>query len=555
MSREYHFPIVEGLARGLRQYDYNSRNSQLLTQARNVLVGPFGLRALEDLTSPFKESDGTDHIPSAIAFPFPQIFVGENITLLAYANAIYSVDTTTEDYFEATKLAIFNVAGDAEAIIPTSTEPWHFVDLKDYWMLTNPDATVYKFHKEGVVSGGVDLVKTQSNVQISTACTHKGRILIGGFESSPFWSASWTSLWTYWLAKAGANYKFDATIDAPGENFVMWSSIGGGDVPQMLFDPDYFTGFLGVIPNNPAYNDEEPYVMQLLKRNELGWVPIPFQGRVQVLKPLGDNVVAYSENGVTLLTQVSEPYPTFGVVKLLGVGVQSRSVVAGDAKEHVFLAKDGKLYRLSGAGAIEELGYKECFSSWITDEDRIMASFQESDRKYFFSGYSTIGDIALGGEGCYVLTRSGMSSMGAFANVISISELNGTVGAIAVERGVSYDWFDVVVQTDVIDLGKRGLKQIMRVELGLDSSNTSENVDFQVYVSYRDSRSGSFSEEGPYKINDEGVAFPEVTGSDFKIKVVIDVTQSGSGNSYDGFKLDYMNIWYQIVDKRYVRGL
>jgi hypothetical protein len=99
--------------------------------------------------------------------------------------------------------------------------------------------------------------------------------------------------------------------------------------------------------------------------------------------------------------------------------------------------------------------------------------------------------------------------------------------------------------SDTIDFRLRGMKTIETLEFGLDSgSDVYAGVNFKYdYVKNNIYRSGTLK-----PVSYEGVVYPGVTASDFRIKLKLT-------DYRDGLKLDYVNVKWKFPDKRSVRGL
>lgn len=78
----------DGLTKGLRAEDFNPRNTQALTECKNLRVTPGGLVPYIELTNTINS------LPTPVV-PFPQILKGKNIVLVVDKGAIYELDVST----------------------------------------------------------------------------------------------------------------------------------------------------------------------------------------------------------------------------------------------------------------------------------------------------------------------------------------------------------------------------------------------------------------------------------------------------------------------------
>ena len=545
MGTEYHVTIDDGLRRGLKPYQGSMRNSELLTQATNVEIRETGLVGLEDIENPFAS------YPEVVSYPFPQLFIGKGVTLLVYETSIYSVDMSPGvGSWTTTLLTVWDALDiSLEKVIPAGEEPWQFIDMHDFWYLSSSKGILFKVHKDGMFTGGSDKVFFTSDFVSTAGCFHRGRVVLGGFVKSEFWNTTWGSLFTYWLGNLPAEFNpdFDIDIDAPGENWVMWSSIGGGDVPLMFIYPE-FVMTPGVVGGTSGYGEAEPYIFQALRRNELGWAPLPFQGEVLSLKSLGKNVVAYCEKGVALLTQVSSPFPTFGIEVLSEIGIIDKSAVAGDEKEHVYVDAKGAIHRVTNQGD-QRLGYEDFLSDYLTNT--IFVNFEPDRRRFYITTGST--DIVDKDNAVFILNSQGLSGCSSFIKVSSVNHIDGSlIGVFTDPISLYYKSVDII--TEVLEMKYRGEKMITHVDLAMKHNSLYDVVDnAYVYILAKSGGDDSFTQYGPYAINEYGVC-PDIRISGNEIKVRIYLT-STSGNAYVDFELDRIDVWYEITDKRWRRGI
>jgi hypothetical protein len=116
--REYSSALSKVFTNGLRKDIESARNSLVLTQSKFLIPRNGTLVPAEDITDPLGEAP-------TIVWPFPQLFLGKDISLLAYDDSVNEVDSL----WEITPFTIYDLATDNEATISGApTEPWHFVD-------------------------------------------------------------------------------------------------------------------------------------------------------------------------------------------------------------------------------------------------------------------------------------------------------------------------------------------------------------------------------------------------------------------------------------------
>ena len=509
--REYTHIIREPLRKGLRPDTREKRGDQFLVEAFNVLPSRHGLKSYETLTDPFSGNE-------AVSFPFPQLLRGNRVSLLAGSTSLKSVNESV-DPWTASSITTYDPASPATPKAITAGSSWHFVDCGDSYFLFNGSCVVFKSGKESLDDASAK-VFCQNTVTVQSGCVHKGRVIVGGFDSSNLWQSHWTSIFTAWKAQFGASDPDTGSQDDIGGNWVMWSSIGGGDIPLWLFAQPSYTYDLSII---------EQRVIEKIRLNEMGWMMMPFQGTVRRVAPLGELVVVYGDDGVALLkfNPPTEHRPsTYGVVGFKMVGVESRDAVGVSPFLHVFYDASGVLWSVESNGNITRLGYSE-FLYDIVGGDAVV-SFDEYENRFVIAGAN---EAFAFGEGA--LTEH-------FQRVTGMHFVDGGTVGLSDDLDGATDGQARIV-TNIIDFDTRGVKTITSVHIACDTTATLE-----VAVDYRHDQSSGFTRTGFVPVNSEGVAFIRITGTDMRVVVRAD--------DYADFEIDYMEIKWQSSDKRFRRG-
>jgi len=504
--KEFATKIERELEAGLRSDSRAKVNHIQLVQCKNLKpVKGVGLCPYEPASNPFS---GLSY-----SHPFPQLFKGRNVTLLAFATAVYTVNEST---WAKTLITTYDVFDEASTKSITTGGAWHFVDLGDVWFLFNGVCVVFKTNRRGMF-GYSEKVFVQTVQTIQTGCTHRGRVITGGF-SSDFWQGDWKQWMDEWLADGGSGVE-KANL---GSNFVMWSGIGGGDLLFWLLPR---IAIYGVLEDPNYHSNTKALIFDMLKRNDLGWMPMEWEGTVQRVAPLGKNVIVYGDNGVTALVPVVEPVSTFGKVEIATFGVYGRACVGVGKDRHIFLDKAGRVWQITADLQLTQLGYEEFLYSTLATAIISYNPILEE----FVIGHSA---------GSYVLTDAGLGF--ATQKVTSIAVIDGAV------KGVAPDVSDVeaLIETDRFDLGVRGIKQLSTINIGGTSLTSSV---MSVAAKYRFNK-GSALSTTPYMItNNEGNARLEPSGIDFALLV--------KNTNYVYADIGYIEVRYRVTDRRYIRGI
>lgn len=510
--REFNTRIVESLSNGLRPEERVSRDRPFLQEALNTRVENYGLDRPTNILDPF---EGT----FTSSYPFPQLFVGKKVTLVADNRQIYEVDTNVSPW-EYSLLDIYDKDGVEISQLPMGSR-WHFIDLYDSWYLFNEECIVFLTYEEEFKIGGETVPRIVKDVTIKTGTEFRGRVITGGFDSNNIWS-QWESYFN----------DISGSIDLPiwdsfgdiDSSYVMWSSIGGGDFPLYLF---YFS-----FVNSPLVEGSETWnnvlrdssFTSLLKRNEWGFMPMDWQGEVKRILPLGDQVVVYGDNGITALVPTTSSEPavanTFGRTELSSVGIASRDAVGGDESNHLFISKRGDLWSVTSEG-VNKLGYSEYIEPMLS-EDPIIEYNPDEEEFYIVSNNK-----------CYIF-NNGLSEISDRPTTL---EFHGGYLQGLYEEGDTT--FRVV--SNPITMNTSSLKTVTVVSL-----NTRGLDNVRVALDYKIKKSNEWKRTRFYPTNDEGNCELRLQALGFRVVIEAD--------NYNDFELDYIEVRYQAGDRRFIRG-
>ncbi len=425
---------------------------------------------------------------------------------------------------------------------------WHFMDFFDVWALFNTESTVFILKRS--LLGGNDIAQVQSEVTINTGCAHRGRAILGGFNASDFWKTEWATFWDSWITSMGLSLP---TVTGASGNFVFWSTIGGGDAFSILFPATAQEGLVGTpttdgtlgdsIPGasgaqteitDPYATGEEihsaskPLIFDLIERGEWGLMPMPWQGDVLHVRPLGEGVMVYGEDGIAALFLASaDGVPTYGL-KELGIrsGIKSRDAVGGDEKTQAYVDVKSALWIVGEKLEPQRLGYQDVFK----DLSNLIVSHDPDENEFYISnGYIS-----------YVLTKDGLGSIS--MPVSSLASIDGTLYAPSMKPA---DTALCSFMTDTFDMGVSGMKTIRIVKVGAD---LLYNMRVIVHYCY-DPEEGEFEEMESTPFNNVGVAFPGASGYSFRIEVIGERKPGAYPSISD------LDVGWCLVDKRYTRGV
>ena len=524
------------LSAGIRPTaDYVMQNPALLS-AMDARVSPYGLLQPNKVENPFATE------PKEASYPWPQLLRGRPYHILAYEDALYRVDSTWNSFGESSDFLNWSQAQiqamdmTDESIpleLPTGTdEPWHFADFGASWFLFKPDVTVFKANLSGWRAEGDDPIRAQTRVTIGTGCAHKGRLITAGFDKdNVFDSAAWLTLWNQYYGESPEVNPIATLPNQIDKNYVMWSTIGGGDTLALFYPEMFIEGSRSLYPDYIPGVLDEPLYLQFLKRNEMGWMPMESDGEVYKVMSLGEDVAVYTEDAVYLLIQSGI---TFGLRKMLNVGVLSRSAVGGTQNVHTFIDVEGGLWRWTAGGDPVCLGFKQMFNAANVYYQPVCVSVDERNNDTYINT-STF---------CGLLSPSGMSTLAKTAPRFSEGFYqDGSMMMVGEDTTVD-DGANIYFATQKNDLQRAGSKKVTLVEVVghfpsdavFTLSVQSEAIDGSILVKV-------ITQEGStlFRVDLAGMNFI------FILQVaIVDKTVD--------YNITNLLVTYQADDNRFVRG-
>lgn len=264
-------------------------------------------------------------------------------------------------------------------------------------------------------------------------------------------------------------------------------------------------------------------VFELTKHNVSGFAQLNFAGTVKRVMKLGGSVMVYSDRGVSRFVPVSEPVVGFGRKDVPEIGgVAGRSAVGGDEHQHVLVDHIGQLWTLKDGQQPTLLGYREYFLPMLGKD--IVVTHYASDNSFYISD----------GETSYRWDQYGLCRIWqAVTSIVSLPQCPA-----GLFHDIDNQGFEII--TDVLDFGFRGLKTLSGVEIGGD-------FDQPVFVSvnWRSHNEKYFRTIPWVRLNPNGWANLVVTAEEFQIKL---------SSQSQRAEIDYMQVKFQISDKRNLRG-
>lgn len=287
-------------------------------------------------------------------------------------------------------------------------------------------------------------------------------------------------------------------VEVKGENLVAWSKIGSIE-----------WGFsLG---------------------NEVGYAPMPWNGKVLGLLTLDKDIVVYGDNGIAKLSPQSNPVATFGIEKFGDIGVLNRDCFAGDDQMHVFVGADRNLYAITPKMALSSSGHAPTrlgYHEWLKDMVDPVVSFDPQLRQWW------IADARF----CYIYSGSGLGSCS--VSPTHLSSLDGRLLGITYRHHLPW----AVAITGDVTLGHRGIKT-----LGFVESDVLASGKVHGFVHFRYAYDKPMRKTPEILLDPRGAFFPSVAGTELRVGF-----QCGD---FHGFSLTNLRLHFKNTDKTFSRGV
>ena len=502
--REFSINIEEHFTNGLRRDPRSRRNQVFSKESKGVVSRGFGLEGFEGFYDPFEGNINT-------AFPYPQIIRMKGDTLLGLETDLNLVDEST---FPWTASAV-----DASPLIPVGGA-WEVIDFKEAYYLLNGSCIIAKIKDN-------DQYLVYSATDARTGLNFKGRSVIGGINPNKMFTGMWDNIFYNWREKV--SFLPDHVASDPDASYVMWGSIGGGDFPLWMFQPKIMLH--GNLEEKGGYETiDESYLMDRIRMNQFGFMPMPFQGDVLNIRELGNGVIVFGEDGIVYLPSFDgrtvgneQIPPTFGMQNVESFGIAERSAVGGDTDGYMFVDDSGDLWVVTPELETTRLGYREYIYPMIGNDIRIS---KDKRRDVFYIASN---------DRCYAF-GNGLTRVDEYPT--SLYAIKGGDVALFGEDTEK----DILIVTNSFDMKFTGVKTISNIDIAYES-----NADLEVAVDFRYNYNEPFQRTRFQKVNIEGNAFLRVHGLEFRIVIKC--------SDKTDFVLDYATVRYQADDKRNVRGL
>lgn len=279
--------------------------------------------------------------------------------------------TSLADVFS---LPVQSLRDDADVDLATVVSRPQLVDSGLFTAIMGADS-YHAFSRVGEDAFLLQATADDTNLP-TTGCVHNNRVIYAGFLtnedvlSSPRFSRMWKV-----AQKFSPNNDFSHEGEPFGENYIMWSTKGGGatDLPQ-LQEQLFWSG------NETVPGDIVNIIESSFRERILGVAHFDWPGKILYTLPLGNRVMLYGDRGIGMAVPTEEGYVT---EQLLEVGVHSRSSVDMSNSQHVFVDTEGQVWYIQDEYVPRciRFGHKisEMFDSEISEDIRVVAEPRRGD--------------------------------------------------------------------------------------------------------------------------------------------------------------------------------
>lgn len=534
--RSFKVDLSNYLQKGLRparRNNYESagkdslRNQRFLVEAFNCQLGSSGLEPFEPLDPVLSQetfvSYGID-----LEWPFPQVFKGKKYTFLLMKERLFFINLEDGSLYELDQFWTTNDISSPTTI--AGGLPWQVIDFWGTFVLVNGQDVVFHTGKHDII-GTADKIYRATTPRVNAACGHLGRGWFGGFDLDYGFRSEFKNIIDSYLTSYVDNYNIALLLGNLGQNWVLATNIGRGLIWPFIRAADTHVGVTGEDLSGRSTTYRNLFFEQLMS-NEIAFIPMPWQGAVRKLMPLGKYVVVFGDDGVSVLNQARADAIGTVEFKQLGQGINSSTAAGGSLDEIVWLDNSGCLWHLDSQLKLSKLGYEEWFEDMLGTG--VVVSYSAA-RGFWYICNNFKG---------FVLSRDGLCQIGQL--VTSCFDFAGRTYGF----GSSVDAMDRTFKllTDTIDLRERGKKTFSFIELQSDvpEAPQSDGLTVKTGVDWRNSKNDRFKQSRLVSVNREGVSRCSVTASELRVRV--------EASDFRDFHLDGLSIEFQTPDRRYTRG-
>lgn len=388
---------------------------------------------------------------------------------------------------------IDNISLVPQASIAAGGGMWQMVAFQDnVWMATNGVAVVFRFPHNPLNVAGSHIIQRTTDLAVTAMCKHNNALVIGGMSGARLSDSTVTSLFSHWRSTQTQN-QLTSEDDALDSSYIMYAepSFTENDLPGQIF-----MAALGY-PGSYEASLYQGIVYGLVEQKKIGFFRPRFCGPIKHLRQVGQYLICYGTNGVSLLNRTENGYEE---TVLLDQGVPGRACVAGDEKQHLFLGNRFDLWKIDAQGALERLDYSEYMEVFTTPANCVM-TYDPVRGQYWISN----------GTNCFTYTGYGLGQSDAVqpSSILRFSSDEVLFGTAVTKSDPQI----ARIVGPIIDQPNKQTFEVSSLDVAAieaDSSSWTATVDWRLR------QSDAFKRPSYTDVSDRGRCFVKKTGVDFR---------------------------------------
>lgn len=376
----------------------------------------------------------------------------------------------------------------------TESGAWHLAAFQDrVTFLTNGAEFISRLPSYPVDGSSRDIfMSTDAELTVQAIAKHKNALVIGGLAGTQLVATNMAALFDHWRKTQEQNIL--TTEDDTLDTSCLFYSAMSGDENDLPFS--VFFGAMGY-PDAEAAGLLLPIALGRIETKEMGFFRPRYCGPIRCMKELGDALIVYGRDGICALTRTEAGYVE---TQLLDQGVPTRTSVAGDDQEHMFVTNQKDIYSLAPSAAPKWMEFAEHIGNLTIGS--LVVTFDPGLRYWWFADGAT--------SYCWTGFGLGQSSAVIPSSILRMQDATGVLGTAI----TASDPQTVRMVSAILSMPNRQTYEASSADihcLEADSSSWTANMDWRL------KNSDSFRRPTAIDSPDRGRTFVKKTGVDMRL--------------------------------------
>ena len=413
--------------------------------------------------------------------------------------------------------------------VSSTSKPFHFIDFRKVWFLTNGTITFFCSPANGSVGAtgfSWRVIKIPAaTMKFGSMCRAGNRLYISGFDyaNSHFSDPVWEQAWDTWIQFKQIEITHEGyTI---GKNTTFYSKLSGGD----YWWPFAVELAMFGVPDAGQFADAAPFFLDHIKKGELGFFKWPFEGECLRTEQLGQYVIGYGTNGIGAASVNEGDGQLMHTTKLISrLGLGDKGAVCVSDGMHVFQDVNGRFWSIDRELNVVKIDRAEFALSMITNKatNPISCVYDSEESDFEFSN-GLVG---------YVISKSGVGETTRYLS--AMTETGSGIIAYPHADAPSDGKFRFI--TDAFDFKERFQKTIHDLEIGY-----YDITNFEIRLHYSNELGTEWDMSDWVLVVEGGFNIHVVSGYNFRIE--------GRFTPGTNFRLEYVKVNWRPLDHRNFR--